>query len=97
MMHCSTEMEYSCVIIEHFLVVILKLNYVGQIGQAIVLDYIDQGIVIDYIDQGIVIDYIAKVIVIMITIACVCFPGPTTMQAGFSLNFISNACTKSVF
>ena len=48
------------VIIDNFRVIILELNYIGQKGQVIVLDYIA---------KVIIIDYIAKVIVIMITTA----------------------------
>ena len=51
--------DYSCVIVENFRVIILELNYTGQIGQVIVLNYIA---------KVIVLDCIAKVIVIMITI-----------------------------
>ena len=54
--------------------------------------------------SAVLFDFIAKVIVIMITIAIthflvhnVCSPGSTTMQAGFSLYFVSNAYTKSDF
>ena len=63
-------------------VIILELNYVGEKGHVIVLDYIA---------KVIVIDYIPKVIVNMITIA------NNSTQAGFPLRFVSNACTESVF
>ena len=39
-------MEYSCVIVNNFLVIAHVLNYIGQKGQVIVLDYIAKVIVI---------------------------------------------------
>ena len=45
-MYYSTEMEYSCVIVDNFQVVILELNYIGEKGLVIVPDYIAKVIVI---------------------------------------------------